>query len=46
MNPNQALWEKGDFTAVAAGCMRASGEALVQSLGITPADPTWVGNTV
>ncbi len=35
MNPNQALWEKGDFTVVAA-CMRASGEALVKSLGIAP----------
>jgi len=35
MNPNQALWEKGDFTEIAA-LMRASGEALVQSLGITP----------
>jgi ubiquinone/menaquinone biosynthesis C-methylase UbiE len=35
MNPNQALWEKGDFTAIAA-LMRQSGEALVQSLGIAP----------
>ncbi len=34
MNPNQALWEKGDFTRIAAS-MRESGEALVQSLGIT-----------
>ena len=34
MNPNKALWEKGDFTAVAA-FMRQSGEALVKSLGIT-----------
>src|SRR6476620_4012761 len=33
-NPNQALWEKGDFTRIAA-TMRESGEALVQSLGIT-----------
>ena len=33
MNPNQALWEKGDFTAIAA-LMRGSGEALVESLGI------------
>lgn len=31
-NPNQALWEKGDFTRIAA-TMRASGEALVESLG-------------
>ena len=35
VNPNQALWEKGDFTQIAQG-MRASGEALVASLGITP----------
>ncbi|HZE95717.1 MAG TPA: class I SAM-dependent methyltransferase [Planctomycetota bacterium] len=33
-NPNKALWEKGDFTRIAAS-MRESGEALVQSLGIT-----------
>ncbi len=33
MNPNKALWEKGDFTAIAA-LMRESGEALVKSLGI------------
>src|SRR5580700_7864819 len=35
MNPNKALWEKGDFTQIAA-LMRQSGEALVKSLGITP----------
>lgn len=34
-NPNKALWEKGDFTQVAEA-MRASGEALVAGLGITP----------
>jgi SAM-dependent methyltransferase len=34
MNPNQALWEKGDFTRIAA-TMRESGEALVKELGIT-----------
>lgn len=33
MNPNQGLWEKGDFTRIAA-LMRESGEAVVQSLGI------------
>jgi ubiquinone/menaquinone biosynthesis C-methylase UbiE len=33
MNPNKALWEKGDFTEIAA-LMRQSGEALVTSLGI------------
>ena len=34
MNPNQALWEKGDFTRLAA-TMRDSGEALVDRIGIT-----------
>jgi SAM-dependent methyltransferase len=33
-NPNKALWEKGDFTRLAAN-MRESGEALVGSLGVT-----------
>src|SRR5215467_6554187 len=33
MNPNKALWEKGDFTAIAA-FMRESGETLVESLGV------------
>jgi ubiquinone/menaquinone biosynthesis C-methylase UbiE len=35
MNPNKALWEKGDFTEIAA-VMRQSGEAVVKSLGIKP----------
>ena len=35
VNPNKALWEKGDFTEIAA-FMRQSGEALVQSLGVAP----------
>ena len=34
MNPNKALWEKGDFTRVAES-MRESGEALVNRLAIT-----------
>jgi cyclopropane fatty-acyl-phospholipid synthase-like methyltransferase len=34
MNPNKALWEKGDFTRLAQS-MRKSGESLVRSLGIT-----------
>ena len=34
MNPNKALWEKGDFTRIAA-TMRESGEALVETFGIT-----------
>jgi SAM-dependent methyltransferase len=33
MNPNKALWEKGDFTRIAAS-MRESGEALVHRIGI------------
>jgi 2-polyprenyl-3-methyl-5-hydroxy-6-metoxy-1,4-benzoquinol methylase len=33
-NPNKALWEKGDFTRIAAS-MKESGEALAKSLGIT-----------
>ena len=33
MNPNKALWEKGDFTRIAEN-MRESGEALVKSFGI------------
>lgn len=32
ISPNQALWEKGDFTRIAA-TMRESGEALVERLG-------------
>lgn len=34
MNPNKALWEKGDFTRIAQS-MRDSGEALVEKFGIT-----------
>jgi ubiquinone/menaquinone biosynthesis C-methylase UbiE len=34
MNPNKALWEKGDFTRLAE-TMRESGAALVAKLGIT-----------
>lgn len=33
MNPNQALWEKGDFTRIARS-MRSSGERLVRELGL------------
>jgi SAM-dependent methyltransferase len=35
INPNKALWEKGDFTRIAQ-TMRASGEELVETLGIRP----------
>ncbi|MBO9155425.1 class I SAM-dependent methyltransferase [Chitinophaga sp. GCM10012297] len=34
MNPNKALWEKGDFTKLAES-MRESGAALVSQLGVT-----------
>ena len=34
MNPNKALWEKGDFTRIAAS-MRASGAAFVDRLEIS-----------
>lgn len=33
INPNKALWEKGDFTQIAA-TMRRSGEALVRKIGV------------
>jgi SAM-dependent methyltransferase len=35
MNANKALWEKGDFSRIAAA-MRDSGDALVESLGVSP----------
>jgi ubiquinone/menaquinone biosynthesis C-methylase UbiE len=34
MNPNKALWEKGDFTRI-AGSMRESGDELVARIGVT-----------
>jgi SAM-dependent methyltransferase len=34
MNPNQALWEKGDFTQIAS-FMRESGEGLARSLNVS-----------
>ena len=34
-NPNKTLWEKGDFTRIAA-TMRRSGEHFVDTLGIEP----------
>lgn len=36
-NPNQMLWEKGDFTKIAEA-MRDSGEALVRRVGIKPGE--------
>jgi SAM-dependent methyltransferase len=35
MNPNKALWEKGDFTRIAES-MRESGEDVARQAGITP----------
>lgn len=35
INPNKALWEKGDFTRIAE-TMRQSGAELAESLGIEP----------
>jgi ubiquinone/menaquinone biosynthesis C-methylase UbiE len=34
VNPNKALWEKGDFTRIAES-MRDSGEALVRRIGVS-----------
>ena len=34
MNPNKALWEKGDFTQIAQ-TMRQSGDALVAKIGVS-----------
>ena len=35
VSPNQALWEKGDFTKI-ADTMRESGEELARGLGVAP----------
>jgi len=35
VNPNQALWEKGDFTRIAES-MRGGGDALIERIGVTP----------
>jgi len=35
MNPNKALWEKGDFTRIASA-MRESGDALIEDVGVSP----------
>jgi len=37
VNPNKALWEKGDFTRIARS-MRESGDAVVRSIGVAPGD--------
>ena len=38
MNPNKALWERGDFTRIAES-MRESGTALVKGLGMFAVRP-------
>jgi ubiquinone/menaquinone biosynthesis C-methylase UbiE len=35
VNPNKALWEKGDFTSIAAA-MRESGTELISKIGVKP----------
>lgn len=35
INPNKALWEKGDFTRLAA-TMRESGDELIENIGVRP----------
>ena len=35
VNPNKALWEKGDFTRLAE-TMRESGTELIEKIGVTP----------
>jgi hypothetical protein len=45
MNPNKALWEKGDFTRIAAS-MRESGEALVAALEETSNTPMLVNPAI
>ena len=37
VNPNKALWEKGDFTRIAR-TMRESGAALVRAIGVAPSE--------
>jgi ubiquinone/menaquinone biosynthesis C-methylase UbiE len=37
MNPNKALWEKGDFTRIAES-MRESGEELIARIGVSPGE--------
>ena len=44
MNPNQALWEKGDFTEIAT-FMREAGEAVVGSLGLQAKARRWSAST-
>src|SRR6188474_3431542 len=41
MNPNKALWEKGDFTRIAE-TMRESGEVLVGQLGSPKGSRFWI----
>ena len=41
MNPNKALWEKGDFTRIAES-MRESGEALVKDSESQKGSRFWI----
>jgi hypothetical protein len=45
MNPNKAVWEKGDFTRIAS-TMRESGEAVVAACGVTKGLPKLLGPTM
>ena len=40
-NPNKALWEKGDFTRIAAS-MRESGEDVAKEMVRTAAGTIWL----
>ena len=43
MNPNKALWEKGDFTRIAES-MRESGEALVKDSELQKGSKFWISD--
>jgi hypothetical protein len=43
MNPNKALWEKGDFTRIAES-MRESGDELVARIGVTQGEKVLDGD--
>ena len=43
MNPNKALWEKGDFTRIAES-MRESGEALVKGSESQKGSRSWISD--
>ena len=43
MNPNKALWEKGDFTRIAES-MRESGETLVKDSELQRGSRFWISD--